>query len=73
MLRGAVSPHVQERIEYDAYGQPKLRLGADFNHDGQINFFDISAFLEMYNSRAYGSKLFGGQIVQGAVGSVSIV
>lgn len=42
LVSDANSKHVQERIEYDAYGRPKLQLAGDLNGDGEINFFDTS-------------------------------
>ena len=45
-----MSPLVHERVEYDAYGVPKLRLGADLDGDGQITFFDNSVFMGWYGA-----------------------
>lgn len=56
MLTDGVNPLVHERIMYDAYGVPKLRLGADLNGDGAVNFFDLSAYQTMYNAQVYGGE-----------------
>jgi RHS repeat-associated protein len=36
---------LHERVEYDAYGRPKVSLEGDANGDGAFNFLDTSLFL----------------------------
>lgn len=41
---------VHERVEYDAYGRPKIWLGGDVNQTRALDFFDISDFMASYNN-----------------------
>lgn len=50
VLTDGVNRLVHERVEYDAYGVPKLQLGADLSGDGQITFLDNSMFMGWYGA-----------------------
>ncbi|MAO22296.1 MAG: hypothetical protein CMJ25_16235 [Phycisphaerae bacterium] len=50
VIAGGNHDVVHERIEYDAYGRPKVFLGGDTDDDGDFDFFDNSAFIAWYGA-----------------------
>ena len=48
--------HIEEWIDYDAYGEPHRRSVLDFDHDGTANLADVQAIIGVYGVDPVGNN-----------------